>query len=140
MSTIIVGVDGSAASLRAMQFAADLASDEHDAEVVVVFARYAYFAIPDGAAEAMFADVLDRAESRIGEEAERLLGQCGLRWKLVVRDGEPAHVLCDVASELGARVIVVGRRGWSTVCELVIGSVSNRLVHRSHCTVLLVPD
>jgi nucleotide-binding universal stress UspA family protein len=34
--------------------------------------------------------------------------------------------------------IAVGRRGWSSVRVLTLGSVSNRLVHRADYPVLLV--
>jgi nucleotide-binding universal stress UspA family protein len=137
---IVVGVDGSAPSLGALRFAADLCDDLPDAEVVVVFARYAYLFMPPHTAEDMYADVLDRAEELIQEETERALGDRDVRWRFMSREGEPAHVLCEVADELGASFIVIGRRGWSAAHELLLGSVSNRLVHRSECPVLLVPD
>ena len=47
-------------------------------------------------------------------------------------------MLRDIAHETDASFVVVGRRGWSTVEELMLGSVSNRLVHRSDVRVLLV--
>jgi nucleotide-binding universal stress UspA family protein len=140
MHTLVVGVDGSGPSIRALRFAADLADELQDPELVVVFARHIYVAMPERAAEDMFADVLDRAEQAIRTRAEDILGHRHARWKLIARTGEPAHVLRQVAAETHASFIVVGRRGWSTVSELVLGSVSNRLVHQSGVPVLLVPD
>ena len=140
MRTIVVGVDGSGPSLGALRYAANLAGDMTDAEVVVVFARYAYLFMPPHVAEDMYVDVLDSAESTVEQEAERTLGGRDIRWKFVSRDGEPAHVLREIADELDAGLIVVGQRGWSTAHELLVGSVTNRLVHRSDRPVLLVPD
>jgi nucleotide-binding universal stress UspA family protein len=138
MRTIVVGVDGSPPSLRALHFAADLAGDLHDAEVVVVFARHVNLFMPPHVAEDMYADVLDRAEAMTEEEAGRALEGKDLRWKFLSRDGEPSHVLSAVADELGASFIVVGRHGWSTAHELFVGSVSHRLVHQAACPVVVV--
>jgi nucleotide-binding universal stress UspA family protein len=88
----------------------------------------------------MYAEVLDQAEATVQAEVERALRDRELRWKFVSREGEPSHVLCDVAEEVGASFVVVGRRGWSTATELLLGSVSHRLVHRSGCPVLLITD
>jgi nucleotide-binding universal stress UspA family protein len=96
--------------------------------------------MPDHAAEDMYADVLDHAEQTVQALVEQALGRRDLRWKFVSREGEPSHVLGAVAEEVGASFVVVGRRGWSTVTELLLGSVSHRLVHRSDCPVLLVSD
>jgi nucleotide-binding universal stress UspA family protein len=139
MQMIVVGVDGSPPSLRALSFAADLAADCDDAELVVVFACFAYLAMPDGAAEAMFSEALDRGERSASDAAAQLLGARGLRWQFVTREGEPSQVLREVADEVHATVVVVGRRGWSTMLELVLGSVANRLVHRSRVPILVVP-
>jgi nucleotide-binding universal stress UspA family protein len=140
MRTIVVGVDGSEPSLRALRFAADLAADLDDAELVVVFARYIYLSMPEQAAEDMYGDVLAHAERLVRQEADKILDERGVRWKFLSRFGEPAAVLCAMAEELGASFVIAGRRGWSTTSEILLGSVSNRLVHRAHCPVLLVND
>ena len=140
MRTIIVGVDGSDASVRALQYAASLAADLADAELVVAHARYVpYLWAPEHVAEDEFSDLLDRAEQYVRETVQRELAGSGIRWTVEKREGEPSQVLRDLAHELDASLVVVGRRGWSTVQELLLGSVSNRLVHRSDVRVLLVP-
>ena len=138
MRTILVGVDGSPSSLRALQFAADLAIDL-GAELVVVFARHVYLAMPEHSAEDMFSDVLDRAEHAILEAIAGELGGRDLRWRYETQVGPPADVLCEIAERTGASFLVVGRHGGSSLRELVLGSVSNRLAHRSDRPVLLVP-
>jgi nucleotide-binding universal stress UspA family protein len=140
MRTIVVGVDGSPPSLHALRFVAGLAGDLTDAEVVVVFARYVYVFMPPHAAEDMYDGVLDRAEAMVEAEAREALDGRELRWKFLSRDGEPSHVLRTVADELGASFVVVGRRGWSTAHELLVGSVSQRLVHHASCPVLVVSE
>ena len=138
MQRIVVGVDGSDPSLHALGFAADLLAHTEDAELIVVFVRYAYLFLPPHVAEDIYVDFLDEAEREVRDRVQTILMDRELRWKVIVREGEPAEVLCEVAAETGASVVVAGRRGWSPVRELLLGSVSNRLAHRSSCPVVLV--
>lgn len=48
-----------------------------------------------------------------------------------------AREIVDVADELGADVIVVGSRGLSALSEMVLGSVSNKIIHLSGRPVLV---
>jgi nucleotide-binding universal stress UspA family protein len=53
--------------------------------------------------------------------------------------GGAAHVIADVARAEGADVIVVGTRGHTVLGGLLLGSVTNRLLHVAPCPVLAVP-
>lgn len=52
--------------------------------------------------------------------------------------GEPGKALCDLAQDWSADLIVLGRRGRQGLGELLLGSVSNYVMHRSPCAVLVV--
>ena len=52
--------------------------------------------------------------------------------------GAPGRVICDVARALNIDVIVLGRRGVSGLNELIMGSVSNYVLHHAPCSVLAV--
>ncbi len=43
-----------------------------------------------------------------------------------------------MARNCGADVIVMGRRGHSGLSELILGSVSNYVLHHAPCSVLIV--
>jgi nucleotide-binding universal stress UspA family protein len=52
--------------------------------------------------------------------------------------GEPGQTICDVAKSWDADLIIMGRRGLAGLRELLLGSVSNYVLHRAHCSVLTV--
>ncbi len=52
--------------------------------------------------------------------------------------GPPGQQLVDIAAEGGYSLIVMGRRGLSGVTGLLLGSVSNHLVHYAPCPVLII--
>ena len=54
------------------------------------------------------------------------------------RLGNPGSVICDAAREWGADLIVVGRRGYKGLTEVLLGSVSSHVVRNAHCSVLIV--
>ena len=52
---------------------------------------------------------------------------------------QPAHAICDIAEEVEADLIVVGTNGHTALGSLLIGSVTQRLLHISPCPVVAVP-
>lgn len=51
---------------------------------------------------------------------------------------EPNVKICEVAQAWGADLIVLGRRGHKGISEIVLGSVSNYVLHHASCSVLIV--
>ncbi|MBD2295575.1 universal stress protein [Anabaena sphaerica FACHB-251] len=49
--------------------------------------------------------------------------------------GSPGRVICHFAKDWNADLIVIGRRGLSGITELLIGSVSNYVLHHAPCSV-----
>ena len=76
------------------------------------------------------ADVLARDERRFVE--------AGFTVEKHTREGDPAHVIIDVATEQDADLIVVGARGTTGLRRFMLGSVSSKLAHHAPCSVLIV--
>jgi nucleotide-binding universal stress UspA family protein len=53
--------------------------------------------------------------------------------------GGPAHSIAEIAERADADLIVVGTRGHSAVAGLLLGGVTQRLLHIVHRPVLAVP-
>ena len=138
--TILVGVDGSEASLRAAEKAADLAS-HHRAKIVLLSV------VPPPTVflgELMTPEVIDpkplvdAARSALEKLAERLRGEKGVEVEVHVVIGDPAESIVDIARDFDADLIVVGRRGLSKIERLFVGSVTRKVLERTDRDVLVV--
>jgi nucleotide-binding universal stress UspA family protein len=54
------------------------------------------------------------------------------------RDGDYADGILDTADESGADLIVMGQRGLGRFRQMILGSVSNKVVQNANCNVLIV--
>ena len=72
-------------------------------------------------------------------KAKALFSEQGIESKILERQGQPAFVICDVADEIGADLIVMGCRGLGLIEDNLADSVSNRVINLAPCPVLIVP-
>lgn len=143
ISRIVVGVDGSEHATFALDWAARMAKGMAS-EVTAVFAitptlyvdgglDYAPVVLPEFDPEwrdAMKKEFEDKWCSRLAES--------GIKYRTVMEDGRPASVIAEIADQIDADVIVVGRRGRGGFAELLLGSVSHELVLHSKRPVLVI--
>jgi nucleotide-binding universal stress UspA family protein len=79
------------------------------------------------------------AVAQLLKNAQSMFTEQGVAAEAIEREGKPAFVICDVADEIGASLIVMGCRGMGLTEEGVIDSVTNRVINLSPCPVLIVP-
>jgi nucleotide-binding universal stress UspA family protein len=53
--------------------------------------------------------------------------------------GDPTEILAKLAKEEHANMLFVGRRGRSSIIDMLLGSVANKLAHRAGVPIVLVP-
>lgn len=70
---------------------------------------------------------------------QQSLTEGGITSEPLQRTGKPAFVICDVADELGADLIVMGCRGLGLTQEGTADSVSVRVINLAPCPVLVIP-
>ena len=134
---VLVGVDGSSTSDAAIGFAFEAAA----ARKVSLVALHTWSDMmfdPSLAGVVADWDVVERAErrdlsERVGAWTEKFPDTSV---ELIVRRDQPAHSLLAQAAE--AQLVVVGSRGHGQFVGMVLGSVSNALVHRAPCPVAVV--
>lgn len=86
---------------------------------------------PQQASTEAVAELLARAKERFSQE--------GIESKTLEREGQPAFVICDVADEIDAELIVMGCRGIGLIEDTMSESVTNRVINLAPCPVLIIP-
>jgi nucleotide-binding universal stress UspA family protein len=62
----------------------------------------------------------------------------GVPTEITCLTGQPGSGICELAQSWGADLVVIGRRGHQGITEVVMGSVSNYVMHHAPCSVLVV--
>jgi nucleotide-binding universal stress UspA family protein len=135
--TIVVALDGSEGSQRAVPFAVGLARRDN-ARIVIAHVEEDIVGKGGGPIHA----TEDEIQADIRRQAEELSGQ-GVEASVEMASvmvGGPAHAIASIADKCGADLIVTGTRGHSPVAGLLLGSVTQRLLHIAHQPVLVIPD
>jgi nucleotide-binding universal stress UspA family protein len=71
------------------------------------------------------------------ELAERANNE-GVKTEISHQMGDPGNKICEAADTQGVDLIVLGRRGHTGLNELLMGSVSNYVLHHAPCSVLTI--
>jgi nucleotide-binding universal stress UspA family protein len=135
--SIIWATDGSATADRAMPYVKSLATDS-SSEVVVLHCDE--LLVGRGGGQHMIPDEEDMRQ-KIDAQA-RELTDAGIKTAarvVTVATAGTAHTIADTAQELGSDLIVVGTRGHTALAGLLLGGVTQRLLHISPCPVFVVP-
>ena len=126
---IVIGTDFSACAEQALETAITLAKVALAGVIVVHVCK------PDD-------DDLDEALRERSEALTRLVDSHqhrGIEVMGVLRSGKPWVKLNNVAAEVGANMIVIGRYGSGSGRDLAIGSVAEHLVRSASRPILVVP-
>lgn len=138
---IVVGIDGSPASLRACQWAIRTAARRHrTVRLVSVFTwPLDTYTIRPRAVLPDMARIRADARQRLTELADRLRTEYpAIRVTDVFREGHPAAVLIEESA--GASVTVLGRRGLGGLSGLLLGSVSTPVCTHARGPVVVISD
>jgi len=134
--TIVLAPDGSEHADKAIPFARNLAQASRG-RLEVVYVREMF--VGRGGAHPVHANE-EELETRVAREVEAL-SRDGVDVRLhtaSVATGGPAHAIADFAAETDADLVVVGTRGHTALGGLLLGSVTQRLLHLVHCPVLAI--
>lgn len=141
MSTIVVGVDGSESSIKALRFAIDEARI-HSADVRAVNAWHVpplAYGAGIGPVPVDLAAYPEVAQGQLEKCLEEVgAASSGVTVTPIVRQGLPADIICEEAA--GADLLVVGSRGLGGFRGLLLGSVSQHCAHHAQCPVVIVPN
>lgn len=133
--SIVVGLDGSEHSLKALAWAASYAKatggEIRAVAAWVLPANYSFYVGTIGSD-------LEEATRKMAEEQVGWLKERypDVEVEISVVAGHPAQALVDASK--GTSLLVVGCRGHGGFVGMFLGSVSTHCVHAAHCPVLVV--
>lgn len=135
---IVVGVDGSPGSLQALRWAAGEAALRGVAVHAVQAWHYPYLVAPVATPiEMEFEQIGKAAEASLSQAIRDVLGDDpAVPVRTSVVEDSPAIGLLREA--VGAELIVVGSRGHGGFAGLLLGSVSQQIVHHAPCPVVII--
>lgn len=140
---ILVPVDGSAASMKAVGIARQMIEEgsakevtllhvvvNHN-EVMLVNGMYMPLDYPQLYKE------LNEAAEKVLENAKTALGP-KIPAELLLESGPPAEIICKFAEKENFDLILIGNRGLNRLQRFLLGSISSKVTVLAHCSVLIV--
>jgi len=128
ISKILVAIDGSENSKKALEHAVQLAQ-KHKAKITLLNVGEAkLFGFKPEVAKDIGEHILSDAATKVKE----------VRFNKQLEFGNPAETIIEVAKKGNYDIIVVGSRGVSSVKRFFLGSVSDDVSHHAQCSVLIV--
>jgi nucleotide-binding universal stress UspA family protein len=143
---ILVATDYSNEARMAVETAVELA-DASGSELHIVHALpvepstpfpYPYDRYASERWEAWLKQAKKEARIFVEEQAERIESESGVSVRPHLRFGRPERETVELGEELDAGLMVVGSRGVGGILKDQMGSVSDAVVRRAHCAVLVV--
>jgi nucleotide-binding universal stress UspA family protein len=134
---ILVAIDGSPASEKALAAAVDLAAHyKADLTVLSVAVTPEVVGMVDEVDE-----LRQSAEAhfrQIGEAAVAYARSRGLALRSVVVRGHAADAIVRYAESEGMNLVVIGQHGHSRIARFFLGSTTDRVSEHCPCTVMIV--
>jgi nucleotide-binding universal stress UspA family protein len=144
LKKILVAVDGSEYSKKALEFACELAA-KFDGSLLIVHVPQGAAAdrvmVLGGASVMIHAgrDEIEKAGRTLVEAAQKIAeDRLPGRVKTELRGGDPADEIVKTAERNASDCIVIGSRGLGDFGGLLLGSVSHKVNHSAPCTCITV--
>ncbi len=141
-SKILIPVDGSENSFKALHYGAEIAK-RFDADITVLHVvplTQRTIGITNSASVTLVESLIRELESE-GEgylaRAAKILEPYSVRVRTQIESGTPAHEICRIASDK-YDLIIIGSRGMGEVKGLLLGSVSDRVSHTAKQPVMII--
>ncbi len=136
---ILVPVDGSDNSYKALE-AALVFSEKLGSNISVVNVME-QVPITHIESEKLLSELLEAYK----KENQEILSKCsdiahqkGITIKTVHLQGNPAPVILDYSKKENFDLVIMGSRGMGKFKELILGSVSSKIVHHSPCAIMII--
>ncbi|QIN80606.1 universal stress protein [Rubrobacter marinus] len=134
---VLVATDGSEVSLRAAEYAAQVAGGL-GARLFALYVVDEDLTFHSGIHYGDFVGRLSEDGREAAGKVRALAEKAGVEFEELIVLGRPARAIVAVAEELGAEPVVLGSEGKSTLEHALLGSVSEEVLRHANRTVLVV--
>lgn len=140
MKNVLVPVDGSEVSIRALRFVVEDIQHGHPSSLIVLNVQPP---IASGEVKMFISqDVIDAYYQEEGEKAlakaRTLLDAAGIVYEAQIKIGHVAETIAHFAKERQCQSIVLGGRGLGSVVGMLLGSVTTKVLHLATMPVTIV--
>jgi len=138
-SKILIPVDGSPASLRALDFAIGMASQNPGTSLVLLNVQgISAMDLAGATMDGNWQETASQAAANALKEAVGKSEAAGLVFETFVKTGQAAEAIAQVAREQGIGHIVMGTRGLGSIQGLLMGSVAMKVIHLAEVPITLI--
>lgn len=138
---ILVPIDFSFCSKKALEYAIPFAK-QFGARLCLLYVGQGHYMVPELApTDLMSYKLSERADiaAKLASVATKEI-PATLAVDILVRNGQPALEIVDVAKEIGADLIVISTHGYGGLKHLWFGSIAEQVVRHATCPVLVVRE
>ena len=138
-TNILVPVDGSDNSYKALDTALIL-SEKLGSNITVLHVME-QVPITHIESEKLLSELLEaykKENQEILSKCSKIASEKGISIKTLLLQGNPASVILDYCKKENFDLVIMGSRGLGKFKQLILGSVSNKIVHHCQCAVLLI--
>lgn len=138
-TNILVPVDGSDNSYRALD-AALLLSEKLGSNITVIHVMEQVPITHIGSEKQLneFLQAYKKENQEILSKCSEIAAQKGLTINTFLLEGNPASEILNFSKKEKFDLLIMGRRGLGKFKELILGSISSKIVHHSPSAVLLI--
>ena len=134
---ILLAADGSDHSIRATSEVIKIASLNETSTVTVVLVAD-YSQAKSDVLHSGSSVELDMKRRRKLLPVEELLRAANVNYRVEILHGVPGPSIVEFANKQNYELLVIGSRGLNSLQEMVLGSVSHKVVKRAECPVMIV--
>lgn len=134
---ILLAAEGSENAVRAAKEAIKIASNNEEALIDIVYVAD-YQKVKSEILHTTSNEALHLERRRKIYNVEKLIIDANIKYKVTILHGTPGPEIVKYANENAVDLVVIGSRGLNSLQEMVLGSVSHKVMKRVNCPALIV--